>query len=133
VGIRGQAGTSSAYYWGNEIGINNANCIGCGSRWDGKETSPVGSFKPNAFGLYDMSGNVWTWLEDCYQESYEGAPTDGSAWTKGCEEGRRAVRGGGWDSYAPKIRIANRDRISAGNRLNDFGLRIARTLAPVAR
>jgi formylglycine-generating enzyme required for sulfatase activity len=125
-----RAGTTTAYFWGEEVGSGNANCIGCGSQWDNKQPSPVGSFKPNAFGLYDMQGNVWTWLEDCYHDSYEGSPTDAAARTGGCEQGRRAVRGGGWDSIAINIRIANRDRISIGNRINDFGLRIARTLSP---
>jgi formylglycine-generating enzyme required for sulfatase activity len=65
-----RAGTKTAYYWGNEIGKNNANCDGCGSQWDNKQTAPVGSFKSNAFGLYDMAGNVWQWVEDCYHDDY---------------------------------------------------------------
>ena len=76
-----RAGTQTAYPWGNDIGENNANCRGCGSQWDGKQTAPVGSFSPNGFGLYDMVGNVGQWTEDCYHDSYNGAPADGSAWT----------------------------------------------------
>ena len=57
-----RAGTTTAYSWGDEIGKGNANCDGCGSQWDNRQTSPVGSFKPNAFGLYDMAGNVWQWV-----------------------------------------------------------------------
>lgn len=75
-----RAGTTTAYYWGDEIGKNNTNCNGCGSQWGGRKTAPVGSFAPNAFGLYDMFGNVWEWVEDCFHNNYEGAPTDGSAW-----------------------------------------------------
>jgi formylglycine-generating enzyme required for sulfatase activity len=76
-----RAGTETAYPWGAEIGKGNANCNGCGSQWDGKQTAPVGSFAPNRFGLYDMVGNVWEWVEDCVHPSYNDAPTDGSAWT----------------------------------------------------
>jgi formylglycine-generating enzyme required for sulfatase activity len=75
-----RAGTQTARFWGNEIGQGNANCDGCGSKWDNRETSPAGSFKPNAFGLYDMLGNVFEWTEDCFHGDYNGAPQDGSAW-----------------------------------------------------
>ena len=61
-----RAGTKTAYPWGDAIGGNNANCAGCGSRWDVAQTAPVGSFAPNKFGLYDMVGNVWEWVEDAY-------------------------------------------------------------------
>jgi hypothetical protein len=60
-----RAGMQTAYPWGNDIGEGNANCDGCGSRWDFKQTAPVGSFAANAFGLYDMVGDVWAWTEDC--------------------------------------------------------------------
>ena len=90
-----RAGTTTAYWWGNEIGQNRANCDGCGSQWDNKQTAPVGSFKPNAFGLYDTAGNVWEWVQDCWNENYAGAPTDGSAWEEGdCSQ--RVLRGGAW-------------------------------------
>ena len=81
-----RAGTTTAYYWGDDIGKGNANCVFCGSQWDNKQTAPVGSFAPNQFGLYDMLGNVWEWVEDCGHNNYNGAPEDGSAWIAG---GRR--------------------------------------------
>ena len=66
MGIRGSRRHTTAYFWGDDIGKGNVNCTGCGSQWDAQQTSPVGSFKPNAFGLYDMAGNVWQWVQDCY-------------------------------------------------------------------
>ena len=60
--------------WGDYLGKNNANCDGCGSPWDLQQTAPAGSFKPNAFGLYDVHGNVWEWVEDTWHENYDGAP-----------------------------------------------------------
>ena len=89
-----RAGTQTAYPWGDEIGNRNANCDGCGSQWDGKQTAPVGSFPPNQFGLHDMIGNVFEWTEDCFHNNYERAPADGSAWTEGdnCARSRGSRR-----------------------------------------
>jgi formylglycine-generating enzyme required for sulfatase activity len=106
-----------------------ANCDGCGSQWDNKQTAPVGSFAANAFGLYDMIGNVWEWTEDCWHDNYRGAPTDGSAWTSG-DYTFRVVRGGSWGSYPVFLRSAIRFRYSAGYRSIYLGFRIARTLTP---
>jgi formylglycine-generating enzyme required for sulfatase activity len=122
-----RAGTSTAYYWGDEVGSGHANCERCGSRWDNRETAPVGSFKPNAFGLYEMLGNVWQWVQDCYNPSYEGAPTDGSPWLQG-DCSRRIRRGGGWSYSTWLIRAANRGADSPMNRSAFIGIRIARTL-----
>jgi formylglycine-generating enzyme required for sulfatase activity len=121
--------TRTAYFWGDKIGKNNAVCEECGSRWDFKQTAPVGSFKPNAFGLYDMLGNVWEWVEDCYHPDYEGAPTDGSAWTSG-DCSLRFVRGGSWFDAARDIRSAMRYPDDTGARSFNLGLRVARTLGP---
>ena len=111
--------------WGNEIGRNRANCDGCGSRWDNKQTAPVGSFSANAWGVHDMHGNVWEWVEDCYNDSYVGAPSDGSAWESGdCD--RRVLRGGSWFSDPRSLRSANRNRSSTITRHIIDGFRVAR-------
>jgi formylglycine-generating enzyme required for sulfatase activity len=122
-----RAGTKTAYFWGDEIGKGNANCIGCGSKWDNEQTSPVNSFKPNAFGLYDMHGNVWQWVQDCYHPDYKGAPTDASAWaTVNCN--RFVGRGGSWNFTPLYLRAAYRRWFTVSFRDYHLGVRIARTL-----
>jgi formylglycine-generating enzyme required for sulfatase activity len=90
-------------------------------------TAPVGSFKPNAFGLHDMLGNVWEWVEDCLTNNWRGAPIDGSAWRAGnCSE--RAYRGGSWINHPPPY-VSTADWYKfVGTRHNDLGFRVARAL-----
>ena len=124
-----RAGSVTAYSWGNEIGHNRANCDGCGSRWDNEKTAPVGAFSANAWGLHDVHGNVWEWVEDCWNDSYTGAPADGSAWESGdCSE--RVLRGGSWIFDPRYLRAANRNWVATGRRYDSNGFRIARTLTP---
>jgi formylglycine-generating enzyme required for sulfatase activity len=124
-----RAGTQTAYYWGDSLGTGNANCTGCGSRWDGKQPAPAGSFAPNTFGLYDMEGNLWQYVEDCFHPNYDGAPQDGSAWlSKDCKS--HVVRAGAWLSLPQYIRNANRTRPASTEKGNAVGFRIARTLSP---
>ena len=93
------------------------------------KTQPVGTKKPNAFGLYDMHGNVWQWVEDCYEESYAGAPTDGSAVTPdACT--RRVLRGGSWSGEPDMLRSTNRNGFITLFRVGNVGFRIGRTLTP---
>ena len=127
-----RAGTQTTYPWGDEIKLNGqamANCNGCGSQWDSKQTAPVGSFPANAFGLYDMVGNVWEWTEDCWNTTTGGAPADGSPWTSG-DCGLRVVRGGSWYNDPGDLRSADRDGIPTDYGLDILGFRVARTLGP---
>jgi formylglycine-generating enzyme required for sulfatase activity len=123
-----RGGTTTAYSWGDEIGKGNANCTGCGSNW---LIAPVGSFAANKYGLHDMHGNVWEWVEDCAHKSYEGnPPTDGSAWTAEGDCNRRIARGGSWSSDPHELRSAARGSYYKGDTASNVGFRIGRTLTP---
>ena len=90
-------------------------------------SAPVGSFPPNAFGLYDMTGNVWERLDDCFNPTYSGAPNDGSAWLTGnCEQ--RVQRGASWGYEAKNARLAARGRNDKSFRVAGDGFRVARVL-----
>ena len=125
-----RADTQTRYYWGDAIGSNNANCDGCGSQWDNKQTAPVGSFAANAFGLNDMAGNVWQWTQDCWNSDYSAKPdslkANGGAWTtENCS--LRVLRGGSW-AYIPRaLRAAARFGNSPGYHSRGRGVRLART------
>jgi formylglycine-generating enzyme required for sulfatase activity len=123
-----RAGTTTAYPWGNDIGNDKANCNGCGSKWDNRQTAPVGSFAPNQFGLYDMVGNVWEWVEDCAYDNYNNAPRDGSPWIQSSHCKYRVVRGSSWNDVPVTLRSANRNGNLDDNRINALGFRLARTL-----
>lgn len=120
-----RAGTSSKWFWGNELKLEQANCEDCNQAWHIRQTFPSHRFPANAFGLYSMPGNVWEWTEDCWTENYKGAPNDGSARLSGnCN--KRVTRGGSWYSPARDLRSAARN---PSNRLtyrsNSLGFRIA--------
>ena len=112
--IATRAGTLTQYYWGDDLGFHNANCRGCGNRYEKKRNipMPVGSFKPNPYGLYDMMGNVWQW-------------------TDGCREGdcsRLVLRGGSFEYEPEYMTLGYREGIEASERVNNLGFRVARTL-----
>ncbi len=91
-----------------------------------RQTVAVGSFQSNAFGLYDAHGNVWEWTEDCWNANYQGAPSDGSAWTSG-DCAQRVLRGGSWNNGPQYLRSADRGGSTASVRGSSFGFRLART------
>ena len=111
--------------WDIEAGNPNAPC----SDGVGLQTAEVGTFAPNAFGLHDMHGNVYEWVEDCWNASYSAAPSDGSAWVNG-DCSRRVLRSSSWLDYPKDSRTAIRVRFVPDLRNGVGGLRVARTLAP---
>jgi formylglycine-generating enzyme required for sulfatase activity len=126
-----RAGTTTARWWGNDIGVGHANCNGCGSQWDNNLLTDVDAFSPNAFGLYGMLGNVWQWTADCWHKSYIGAPAKGAPWL-GADCARHVIRGGGWDNTPIFIRSAARSGAVADGGEFDYssytGFRVARDL-----
>ena len=118
-----RAGSSGAKYCGG----HDPDLVGWYEGNSGGRQHSVGRKKANAFGLYDMSGNAWEWVQDCWHDSYRGAPSDGSAWTHSCTNDGRGLRGGSWSSNAWFSRAANRDDGSPGNRGYGIGFRLART------
>jgi formylglycine-generating enzyme required for sulfatase activity len=131
-----RAGTTTPFWWGSSITPEQANYNGGADPYKGGgakgeyrgKTLPVKSFKPNPWGLYQVHGNVWEWVEDCWIDNYNGASTDGSARTTGaCTS--HVLRGGSWISDPRNLRAACRSGflISRGNYV---GLRVARTLNP---
>lgn len=132
-----RGGTSTTYYWGNTWEPGRANVDGQPGQPGGRMTTPGGIFPPNPFGLYDMAGNVWVWLADCYNASYDGAPIDGSAWMSGnCA--MRVRRSGSWfniektiegDVRQPgRLRSASRFGSIPSLRYSSFGFRVVREL-----
>lgn len=124
-----RAGTTTAFAFGDSLSSKQANFDGkypFGGAAEGvyrQKTTPVGSFQPNAWGLYDMHGNVWEWCEDVWHHNYNEAPTDGSAWESG-DSILRVVRGGSWYHSAQSLRSASRGGGVPGNRDNLSGLRV---------
>jgi formylglycine-generating enzyme required for sulfatase activity len=121
-----RAGTKTAYWWGREAGGRYANCRECGGG-SGQQTIATGSFAANPFGLFDTAGNAAEWVEDCWNDTYRGAPKDASAWISG-QCGQRVLRGGSFDSQARYLRSASRFRYDADVRYYANGFRVVRDL-----
>ncbi|MGF1453784.1 MAG: SUMF1/EgtB/PvdO family nonheme iron enzyme [Alphaproteobacteria bacterium] len=129
-----RAGTTTRFSWGDqdpvcdEAAPNGANFTACTDN----RTRPVGSFPANPFGLHDMHGNVWGWVQDCWHGNYNGAPTDGSARmaANGGDCSRRVRRGGSWGNFPQDLRSADRSWFNPSGRIYSVGFRVARTLSP---
>ncbi len=133
-----RAGTTTPFNYGETISTDLANYRGTDNKaygWLGsygkgakgiyrKETTPVGTFPPNAFGVYDMHGNVWEWCQDHWHNNYDGAPTDGSAWVDKKKDDPRIVRGGSWDTHPHNCRSATRLDLTPGDRDHYSGFRV---------
>jgi formylglycine-generating enzyme required for sulfatase activity len=130
-----RAGSTGRYAWGDQdarcspVAPNGANFFNCLGR-----TEPVGTYAKavNAFGLYDVQGNVWEWVEDCYRDSYVGAPADGSSVETdrgGATCSSRVLRGGNWNKYQRFLRSAQRDIGPPTNLDRGLGFRVAKTVA----
>ena len=121
-----RAGTTTRYAFGDKISKSQAQYSEEGFGSAGR-TVEAGSFPANRFGLHDMHGNVWEWVQDCWNGNYKDAPTDGSAWTAG-DCSNRMLRGGAWDSHPWSLRSAIRDSKRSDYRYDFRGFRVARTL-----
>ncbi len=119
------AGTDTPYWWGYELEKNRANCANCGSRWDGSQTAPVGSFSENPFGLYDTIGNVLEWTSTCYHSSYQGSPAFGQNWEGGnCS--KRMVRSSSFQTSEKDLRTTKRSSYSPTTQMDTLGFRVVR-------
>ncbi len=121
-----RAGTGKRFWWGDEAGSGKANCSDCGSGSNG-QAAAVGTYKPNPFGLYDTAGNMAEWVQDCWNESYRGAPAGGSAWVKG-DCSLRGLRGGSFGNKSTYIRSSARFRYDSDIRYEANGFRVLREL-----
>jgi len=116
-----RAGTGSTFYFGDdEVLMSRYAWYAYSSKW---RKHPVGQLKPNAFGLYDMLGNVWEWCRDTFHDNYAGAPSDGRAWLGGEDDGLRIMRGGGFGSHEGLCNCSVRDADGQGEELESVGFR----------
>jgi len=125
-----RAGTTTPFYFGETMTTDLANYDGNSTYGSGpkgeyrQQTTEVGKFPPNSFGLYDMHGNVWEWCADPWHTNYDDAPTDGSIWTEGGEDPSRLLRGGSWYNYPINCRCVHRNLNTSDSRNSLFGFRL---------
>ncbi|WP_295457088.1 formylglycine-generating enzyme family protein [uncultured Thiodictyon sp.] len=134
-----RAGTTTAFSTGDCITTGQANYSdstdypGCGAKSGAAlgKSQPVGGYPANPWGLFDLHGNVWEWVQDCWHDSYTGAPANGSAWEADCSDRQqRVMRGGSWDNDPHFLRAAFRLRSTTDLRNGALGFRVARTFGP---
>jgi formylglycine-generating enzyme required for sulfatase activity len=120
-----RGGTSTRFWWGDQMAPGKANCKDCGAPWQIDEPVEAGSFQPNPYGLYDMNGSVWEWVQDCWHNSFSQAPGDAVPWEEpDCEA--RVVRGGSWRDSAPFMVASTRAGDAPSLRQSQNGFRVAR-------
>ena len=118
-------GQQSPFWWGFDEKAGMAHCLTCDSPFDPRKPAKIGSFDPNQFGLYDMTGNVSEWVQDCWHDTYKDAPDDGSVWEGGdCTQ--RIVRGGSFISPQQSIRRTKRDKFRSDSGYDHVGIRVVR-------
>ena len=122
-----RAGSTTRYSWGDQAGTGQADCEGCGSPHNPRAPADVSAFPANAWGLFGMQGSVAQWVEDCWHSTYQGAPSDGSAWrTPNCP--RHVLRGGSWKNPPSDITVSGRNFYDSGVRYLANGMRVALTI-----
>ena len=122
-----RGGTTTRFWWGERFERDHANCKNCGPHIGIAGLKPAGAYPANPFGLYDVAGSLYEWAEDCWNESYDGAPVDGSAWLEGECKLRIARSGSRFSGYSP-LRPAYRYKFPADSSSNLRGLRVVREL-----
>lgn len=122
-----RAGTSTRYWWGEQMAAGKANCKDCGQPWGLEGPANAGTFAANPFGLHDMNGSVWEWASDCWHSTFKDAPSDGRSWDQpNCTV--RVIRGGSWREGAAYMVSSTRFKYDASVRHSQNGLRVARSL-----